>query len=144
MTKSASLALASAAVALVGALSAPMAHAAGEARAWYYDASYPSSGATDTIGTPKTREQVRAELAEAQRAGTLIFGEGGQRLNEISPNQYASTPTSARLSRIQVKAELAEAIRTGDVIVGEGGSKLNELYPQQYRSAKAKSATQVN
>ena len=36
-----------------------------------------------------TREQVRAELREAQRTGNIVAGgESGQKLNELYPNRY--------------------------------------------------------
>ena len=38
---------------------------------------------------PKTRDQVRAELAEAQRTGDIVAnGNSGKKLNELYPSQY--------------------------------------------------------
>jgi hypothetical protein len=81
---------------------------------------------------PKTREQVRAELLEAQRTGDIMAdGETGKKLNEVFPNAYPAKSSTAGLTREQVKAELVEAQRRGDVMVdGESGRKLNELSPQ--------------
>jgi hypothetical protein len=81
---------------------------------------------------PKTREQVRAELLEAQRTGDIMAdGETGKKLNEVFPNAYPAKASTAGLTREQVRAELIEAQRRGDVMVdGESGRKLNELSPQ--------------
>ncbi len=90
---------------------------------------------------PKTREQVRAELVEAQRNGTLIADiETGLRFNQINPDLYPRAEAVAvGKTREQVKAELAEARRNGDLIAdSETGMRLNQLYPEQY-AATAKS-----
>jgi hypothetical protein len=81
---------------------------------------------------PKTRDQVRAELLEAQRTGDIMAdGETGKKLNEVFPGAYPAKLGTAGLTREQVKAELIEAQRRGDVMVdGESGRKLNELYPR--------------
>jgi hypothetical protein len=89
-------------------------------------------------GTPAfaglTREQVKAEFAEAVRTGEVMAdGESGLKLNELYPNRYPAKPVPSRLTREQVKAEFAEAVRTGEVMAdGESGLKLNELYPSRY------------
>ena len=62
---------------------------------------------------PKTREQVKAELAEAIRTGDISYGETGQKLNELFPQQYPAKPAVQGKTREQVKAELAEALRSG-------------------------------
>lgn len=84
----------------------------------------------------KTREQVRAELAEAQQTGDLPAGGyfGGMKLNEVYPNRYPRVATAPGKTREQVRAELAEAQQTGDLPAGGyfGGKKLNELYPDRY------------
>ena len=81
-----------------------------------------------------TRDQVKAELAEAIRTGDVVAtGESGLKVNELHPGRYA-TPT-ARLgkTRAEVKAELAEAIHSGDLVAtGELGLKANEEFPQRY------------
>ena len=61
----------------------------------------------------KTREQVKAELAEAIRTGDISYGETGQKLNELFPHQYPAKPVVQGKTRDQVKAELAEAARSG-------------------------------
>ncbi len=82
---------------------------------------------------PKTREQVKAELAEAIRTGDIVVnGETQQKANEVNPGLYPAKPVLQGKTREEVKAELAEAIRTGDIVVGEGGEKTNELYPSRY------------
>ena len=91
-------------------------------------------------GTPAlagvTREQVKAELAEAIRTGDIaVAGDRqGRKLNELYPSRYPVKQVQAGLTREQVKAELAQAIRTGDIAVaGDRQSReLNELYPNRY------------
>ncbi|MCC2597796.1 DUF4148 domain-containing protein [Pusillimonas sp. MFBS29] len=99
-----------------------------------------------SINTPVTREQVKAELAEAIRTGDVSPGESGLKLNEQFPQRYPTQQVVATKSRQQVVAELAEAVRTGNISSGEGGLKLNELFPYNYppqdRSA-SKSREQV-
>jgi hypothetical protein len=86
----------------------------------------------------KTREQVRAELIQAQRNGDLIAdGETGARYKDLFPAQYAQ-PVAVSKSRAEVKAELDEALRTGDIVAdGQTGAKANELFPAQYAQARA-------
>ena len=66
----------------------------------------------------KTREQVKAELAEAIRAGTILSGDGTlwRDLGALHPADAAL----AGKTREQVKAELAEAIRAGTILSGDG------------------------
>jgi predicted RNase H-like HicB family nuclease len=96
----------------------------------------------DTTSAPKTRDQVKAELAEAIRTGHVVVnGETGQKAHELFPGQYPAQAVVQGKTRDQVKAELAEAIRTGHVVVnGETGQKANELFPGLY---PAKPATQA-
>ena len=86
------------------------------------------------VSASKTREQVRAELSEAQRTGDIFaIGEAGQKLNELFPSRYPSKVAAKGLTREQVRAELVEAQRSGDIVVaGESGKKLNELFPGLY------------
>jgi ribosomal protein L30E len=81
-----------------------------------------------------TREQVRAELAEAIRSGDyLVGGEMNLRLRDVSPGMYPNRhPSTSVKTREQVRAELAEAIRTGDIIVGEQGLTAYEQNPSRY------------
>jgi hypothetical protein len=98
--------------------------------------------ATLTVGTAqaqtaqagKTRDEVRAELAQAMRTGNVMAnGESGLTLRELFPQRYPATATAPGLTRAQVTGELEEARRTGDLIAGgESGLRLNELNPQAY------------
>jgi hypothetical protein len=97
--------------------------------------------AADVSG-PKTRDQVRAELAEAQRTGNILAdGETGQMLKDLYPHRYPAAAAPQAKTREQVRAELVEAQRNGDVLAdGETGQKLRELNPSRYPAA---SVTQV-
>jgi len=65
----------------------------------------------------KSREQVKAELAEAQRNGqVLATGEAGLTLNDLNPQRYSATSAAAGKTREQVKAELAQALRNGELL----------------------------
>ena len=100
-----------------------------------------------TTNTPVTREQVKAELAEAIRTGNVSSGESGLKLNEQFPHRYPAQQIVTSKSREQVKAELAEAISTGNVSPGESGLKLNEQFPNNYpgqQKIATKSREQVN
>src|SRR5690606_28514391 len=66
-----------------------------------------------------TRDQVKAELAEAIRTGNIVTGESSARLNEQFPALYPEQQVQSTVTRAQVQAELADAIRRGDIIVGE-------------------------
>jgi len=90
---------------------------------------------------PKTRDQVRAELVEAQRTGNILAqGDSGKLLNELYPSQYPAKAVVQGKTRDQVLAELVEAQRTGNILAqGNSGKLLNELYPSQY---PAKAVTQ--
>jgi len=98
---------------------------------------------------PKTREQVKAELAEAIRTGNMpAHDESGRLLNQVYPERYAAPLAQAGKSRAEVQAELTEAIRTGDVVAhGEAGEKLKDLNPGAYptsRTVNAQAAGQAN
>ncbi|MDB5861137.1 MAG: hypothetical protein JWQ76_4826 [Ramlibacter sp.] len=90
---------------------------------------------TEPFVATKSREQVKAELADAIRTGDILaHGESSYQLNEVNPNRYPPAYMAAGKTREQVKAELAEAIRTGDILAGgESSLKLNELYPWTYQ-----------
>ena len=81
-----------------------------------------------------TRDQVKAEFAEAQRTGDILgSGETSQKLNEMHPNRYPAKPLTAGKTRAEVKVEFADAQRTGDILGnGETSQKLNEIYPNRY------------
>ncbi|NYT63534.1 DUF4148 domain-containing protein [Alcaligenaceae bacterium] len=100
--------------------------------------------AADT-SAPVTREQVKAELAEAIRTGNIIVGESSTKLNQEFPQNYPAQQAVSTVTRAQVQAELAEAIRTGNIMVGEIGTKLNEIFPHNYaqQNVAGKSREQV-
>lgn len=84
--------------------------------------------------TPKTREQVRAELAEAIRNGDMVAdGQTGATYRDLFPGRYPAETTLAQgKTRADVKAELAEAVRNGDIVAGDHGKTLRELNPSRY------------
>ena len=92
-----------------------------------------------------TREQVKAELAQAIRSGEMIGdGNTGQTLRELNPQRY---PAAARsnITREQVLAELKDARLTGQISVG-GDLNLpaNQLSPSSYpRAAVAQGKTRA-
>jgi ribosomal protein L30E len=66
----------------------------------------------------RSREQVRAELAQAMRTGDIVSGESGLTLREQFPGRYPQRAQATGFTRAQVEAELAAAIRDGHVITG--------------------------
>lgn len=102
-----------------------------------------AAGYANAADVGKTRDQVRAELVEAQRTGDILAqGNSGKLLNELYPAQYPAKAVAQGKTREQVLAELVEAQRTGDILAqGDTGKKLNELYPSQY---PAKAVVQGN
>ncbi len=97
----------------VAAFSAAPALAAGNIAAG--ELAQPLHETTAPAATSTTsRDQVRAELAQAVRSGTLVVsGEIGQ---AASPAAAADTQVAATKSRQQVRAETVEAARTGDIV----------------------------
>lgn len=91
-----------------------------------------SAGAAHAEGG-RTREQVKAELAQAVRSGDIVAnGESGLTLRELYPQRYPAAP-AAGVTRAQVLAEFEQARRTGDILAGgDAGLRLNELNPQAY------------
>ena len=83
---------------------------------------------------PLTREQVRAELAEAIRTGDIVGNNlTGQKLNELYPARYPKPAAAPVKTRAQARAELDEATRTGDLVGnGPSGQKLKEQFPDRY------------
>lgn len=94
-----------------------------------------------------TREQVRAELAEAVRTGDIVHGERSLKANEIQPNRYPAPAAVPGKTRQQVRDELAAAQRSGDfVVAGDSGLKAYEVFPQRYPArplAEGKTRQQV-
>ena len=67
------------------------------------------STATTSASEPKTREQVKAELAEAIRTGEMLERGGRSRkLNEVYPGRYPVKPLAQQKTRAQVQVELAD------------------------------------
>jgi hypothetical protein len=83
--------------------------------------------------TGLTRDQVRAELAEAQRRGELpTIGDLGRTPREISPDRYPARQAGAVLTRAEVVAELAQAHRNGDLPIGDTGLTQYDIAPQNF------------
>jgi hypothetical protein len=112
----------------------------------------------------KTREQVRAELTEAQRTGDIVADKAyynetnvgsGRKLNELFPSQYPAKTSLPGKTREQVRAELIAAQAAGEIVADKSyadetsigaGRKLNELLPNRYPAkavATGKSRAQV-
>jgi hypothetical protein len=84
---------------------------------------------------PKTREQVRAELVDAQRNGTLIAdGQTGATFRDLNPGRYAAMPaTASTKTRAQVQAEFKDAWVKGELIAdGQTGATFRDLAPHRY------------
>jgi len=105
-----------------------------------------------TIGVPaaqaqseKTREQVRAELADAMRSGSMAAsGEIGLPQSELNPQRYAAAAPGR--TREEVRIELAEATRSGNLVAtGEVGTGLSADFRKRYPdfAVAAKSRAQV-
>lgn len=79
----------------------------------------------------KTREQVRAELLEAQRTGDVMAdGESGMRLNELYPRNFPASTTAQGRARTEVRSELLEAQRRGELMsFGDSESAFTQRYP---------------
>jgi len=95
-----------------------------------------------------TREQVRAELAEAVRNGDILAeSESGLTLRELYPHRYPARLPTTRKTREQVRTELVEATRSGDILAdGERHITLRELFPHRYPArevSEGKSREQV-
>lgn len=82
--------------------------------------------------TAMSRDQVRAELSEAVRDGSLIANNvTGETVSEAAPASFAVV--EPHLSREQVKAELAEAVRDGSLIANNvTGETFSQRYPSRY------------
>jgi len=93
-------------------------------------------------GAPLSREQVQAELAQAQRNGDLLANaEAGLKANQVAPANYPAKAAEPGMTREQVQAELAQALRSGDIPVDSvTGLKANELAPGNYPARAAEQA----
>ncbi len=89
-------------------------------------------GAAGAQDAGLTREQVKAELAEARRLGELPSGEVGRTPREISPGRYPAASAPAGPTRAEVIAQLKEARRNGDIEFGETGRTAYESAPGRY------------
>jgi hypothetical protein len=94
----------------------------------------------------KTREQVKAELAEAQKNGTIVTSFVAKQVRDIYPGNYPDTTGSANQdggkTREQVKAELAEAQKNGDIVVSFAARPAHEVHPGEYPEAATDLAKQ--
>jgi len=66
-----------------------------------------------------TQTQVKAELAQALRDGTIISGDGTM-YTDLGAPRPTTDPVAGARTREQVKAELAEAVRAGTILSGDG------------------------
>lgn len=82
----------------------------------------------------KTRAQVNAEFADAQRTGNLIANVDGNKqtkMNQVYTGLYGAQPAVASKTREEVRAELAQAERTGDITVAASSAvKQNQFLEQ--------------
>lgn len=83
---------------------------------------------------PKTRDQVRAELMEAQRNGTLIAdGQTGATSRDLNPGRYSAMPATSMKTRAEVQAELRDAWARGELVAdGQTGATYRDLNPGRY------------
>ncbi|MBW0172487.1 MAG: DUF4148 domain-containing protein [Hydrogenophaga sp.] len=83
---------------------------------------------------PKTRDQVRAELMEAQRNGTLIAdGQTGATFRDLNPGRYSAMPATSMKTRAEVQAELRDAWARGELVAdGQTGATYRDLNPGRY------------
>jgi len=88
--------------------------------------------ATSSMTTPKTTQQVHAELAQAVDSGDMLAGNNGLQRNEVRPDLYKQPVAAVTKSSAQVRSELAFAVKSGNVIEGQSGLRLNETNPDQY------------
>ena len=95
----------------------------------------------------KTREQARAEFAEAQRNGDILApGDRGLTLRELYPYRYSTHQAAPAKSRAEVLAELQTGRRNGELLFGDTGLTERELHPQNFPSralAQGKTRAQV-
>ena len=95
----------------------------------------------------RTRDQVRAEFAGAQRDGDLPApGDSGLTLRELNPSRYPARQAASVKTRAQVVAELQEARRNGDIVVGDTGLTQYEINPRNFLAravAQGKTREQV-
>jgi len=84
-----------------------------------------SAGAHAQTSMPKTRGEVRQELAQALRNGAIARGD-----QELP---IASAPMADGRTRAEVRAEFEAARRSGDLLAdGESSLRQNELHPSMF------------
>jgi predicted kinase len=81
-----------------------------------------------------TRDQVKAELAQAIRLGDFAVNDAGQTAREVNPSLYPAKTAGVAKTRAQVQAELAQAIRAGNFAVNDAGQTAREVTPSLYPS----------
>lgn len=92
--------------------------AAGYANAEYKVTDFNTATTATTSG--KTRDQVRAELVEAQRTGDIYAsGDTGKKLNELRPDLYPTKAVAQGKTREQVLSELVQAQRSGEFTLNQ-------------------------
>jgi len=92
--------------------------AAGYANAEYAIADHNTTVSISTSG--KTRDQVRAELVEAQRSGDIYAdGDTGKKRNELRPDLYPAKAVVQGKTREQVLSELVQAQRSGEFTLNQ-------------------------
>jgi len=87
-----------------------------------------------------TQAQVKAELAEALRSGTIVSGDGTMWRDLGAPRQPADLVAEAR-TRERVKSELAEALDAGTIVSGDGTLWTDVGAPRQPVDAVAEART---
>lgn len=110
--------------AIVLALSALAAsHAIAGGRGYQFSAADTAA----SVASNKTRAEVLAELAEAQRTGDIAanIGNSSKKLNELYPERYPAKPVAQGKTRAQVLAELAEAQLSGELVASENNGHYN-------------------
>lgn len=94
-----------------------------------------------------TRAQVLADLAEAQRSGSIAEGEIGLAPKVLNPQQYPAQQQAAGNTRAQVIAEFQRARANGELLETVSGARMSEvrpdLYPAKTAQGKAVSRDQV-
>ncbi len=79
--------------------------------------------------TGKTRDEVRAELLDAQRNGTYVLSGTTTTMRSLHPTLFAKPAAVQGKTRAEVKAELIEAQRNGTYVVSGAGQTMRDLHP---------------
>lgn len=89
-----------------------------------------------------TRDQVKAELAQAVRTGNVITEQSGRFMKDIFPSRYPAQVQPSE-TRAQVKAELNEAIRTGNMSFDQSGRLMKDVFANNYPAPAASTVTRA-